>query len=252
MMKRHREQLKELLTNYGKIDMVCLDMWLGPSLWPQLRETMIELRKIQPDVMFRARGIGNYGDYYTPEGFVPGSKENTNVPWFVIYPLGRTFSYESEAAQHKGAKWIVYNIIDCAAKGGNFMLGVGPDENGKFHPTASEQMKQAGNWLKTNGSGIYGTRARAGENWKEGDNIRYTQSKDKATVFAHVFDLPTDKLQLKTIEPKAKSTIYLMGYQKPLKWNYTKENGLVIEIPTDVRQVIPTENQVAFSFKISQ
>jgi alpha-L-fucosidase len=252
MMKRHREQLKELLTNYGKIDMVCLDMWLGPSLWKELRETMMKLRKIQPDVMFRARGIGNYGDYYTPEGFVPGSKENTNVPWFVIYPLGRTFSYESEAAQHKGAKWIVYNIIDCAAKGGNFMLGVGPDENGKFHPTASEQMKQAGNWLKINGLGIYGTRARAGENWKEGDNIRYTQSKDKATVFAHVFDLPIDKLQLKTIEPKAKSIIYLMGYPKPLKWNYTKENGLVIEIPTDVKQVIPTENQVAFSFKISQ
>jgi alpha-L-fucosidase len=71
MIRRHREQLKELLTNYGKIDMICLDIWLGPRVWPQLRETLIELRKLQPDVMFRARGIGNYGDYYTPERFIP-------------------------------------------------------------------------------------------------------------------------------------------------------------------------------------
>ena len=84
MMARHRAQLEELLTNYGTIDMICLDQWLGPKVWPQLRETMLHLRTIQPDVMFRARGIGNYGDYYTPEGFVPGSKENTDVPWFVI------------------------------------------------------------------------------------------------------------------------------------------------------------------------
>jgi hypothetical protein len=65
-----------------------LDMWLGKEVWPQLRETMVALRKIQPDVMFRARGIGNHGDYYTPEGFVPGGKGNTGIPWFVIYPLG--------------------------------------------------------------------------------------------------------------------------------------------------------------------
>ena len=102
MLERHRTQLTELLTNYGKIDMMCLDMWLGGKVWPQMRETMLELRKIQPDVMFRARGIGNYGDYYTPEGFVPGSKENTDMPWFVIYPLGRGFSYQGPIRRIQG------------------------------------------------------------------------------------------------------------------------------------------------------
>ena len=88
MMARHRAQLTELLTNYGPIDMLCLDQWLGPKVWPALRETILHLRRIQPHVMLRARGIGNYGDYYTPEGFVPGDKGNTDTPWFVIYPLG--------------------------------------------------------------------------------------------------------------------------------------------------------------------
>jgi alpha-L-fucosidase len=170
----------------------------------------------------------------------------------VIYPLGRTFSYETDADKHKGTKWIVYNIIDCAAKGGNFMIGVGPDGNGKFHPTAIEQMKQAGNWLKTNGESIYATRARAGELWKEVDNVRFTQSKDQKTVFAHVFELPNQQVQFKTVKPKAKSKIFLLGYQKPLAWKYSTEKGLIISLPDEIKKVIPVENQVAFSFKIIQ
>ncbi len=251
MIKRHREQLIELLTNYGKIDMLCFDMWLGPSVWPQLRETLIELRKIQPDVMFRARGIGNYGDYYTPEGFVPGSKENTEVPWFVIYPLGRTFSYETEASEHKGAKWIVYNIIDCAAKGGNFMLGVGPDENGKFHPTAIEQMKKAGKWLKINGNSIYSTRSREGENWKEGENIRFTKSKDNKTVYVHFFEWNENQLILKTLKPKKGANISLLGEEpEKLSWRYDKERGLIIKTPLHLKKIISEEGQLAYSLAV--
>ena len=81
MMVRHRQQLIEILSNYGKIDMCCLDMRLGPANWQFLKNTIKTLRKIQPDVMFRNRGIGNYGDYYTPEGFVPDDPNNTNMPW---------------------------------------------------------------------------------------------------------------------------------------------------------------------------
>ena len=123
MVARHRAQLTELLTRYGPIDMMCLDIFWGPKVWPQLRETILKMRELQPDVMLRARGIGNYGDYYTPEGFVPASKESTKMPWFVIYPLGSSFSYESDAAKYKGAGWIVRNLIDATAKGGNFMVG---------------------------------------------------------------------------------------------------------------------------------
>ncbi len=80
MVARHRAQLTELLTRYGKIDMLCLDMWFGPKIRPRIQETVLRLRELQPDVMLRARGIGNCGDYYTPDGFVPGRKGNTDTP----------------------------------------------------------------------------------------------------------------------------------------------------------------------------
>ena len=108
--------------------------------------------------MIRARGIGNYGDYYTPEGFVPGSKSNTGMPWMVIYPLARGFSYDPDASQYKGAPWIIKNIVDTSAKGGSFQVGVGPDGTGRFHPAAIQQLRETGKWLKVCGGGIYATR----------------------------------------------------------------------------------------------
>ena len=84
MMARHRAQLVELLSNYGTINSIGLDMYFGPPVWPQLRQTIMQLREIQPNVMLRNRGIGNYGDYYTPERVVPGSMQTSDKPWFTI------------------------------------------------------------------------------------------------------------------------------------------------------------------------
>lgn len=251
MIMRHRSQLKELLLNYGKIDMICFDMWLGPEVWPHLRETLMELRKIQPNVMFRARGIGNYGDYYTPEGFVPGDKENTDTPWFVIYPLGESFSYESDPDKHKGSKWVVDNIINCAAKGGNFMVGIGPNGNGKFHPTAVKQLKQVGEWLEKNGESIYATRAREGELWREGDNIRFTRSKNHKTIFAHCLEWPGDTLILKTIKAKKNAQVIFLGNETPLKWEHNAEGELMIHFSEDLKKESTKPNNLAYTFKIS-
>jgi alpha-L-fucosidase len=230
MMARHRAQLVELLTRYGKIDMLCLDMWLGARVWPPLRETVKLVRTLQPDVMLRARGIGNYGDYYTPEGFVPGRPENTAMPWFVIYPLGRTFSYEPEPAQHKGGGWIVSNLVDAAAKGGGFMVGIGPDARGRFHPAAIENLREAGAWLRVNGEAIYATRAREGDLWREGDAVRYTRSKDGRLVYAIALSWPGPELKLERAQPAAGSTVTLLGLAQPLAWT-RRGDGVSIRIP---------------------
>ncbi len=236
MMMRHRTQLVELLTNYGTIDMIDLDMWLGWRVWPELRRTVMKVRELQPNVMLRARGIGNYGDYYTPERVVPGSKEASDTPWFTIYPLGTDFSYEPDAAKYKGTKWIVHNLADAVAKGGGLQVGVGPDNRGEFHPEAIRQMKGAGAWLKVNGEAIYATRPRSGAAWCEGETVRYTRSKDSRFVYAILTEWPGKQIVLKSVRPYPGSKVTLLGSQKELPWSADPARGTIITIPEDLQE----------------
>jgi len=243
MLVRHRKQLHELLTRYGKIDMVCFDQWLGPRVWAQLKATIKELRSIQPDLMFRARGIGNYGDYYTPEGFVPDAPENTDMPWMTIYPLGNSFSY-IESDSFKGAKWIIDNVVDAAAKGGNFMAGIGADPTGKFHPTAIAQLEEAGAWLRRNGEAIYATR-HLRTRWKDGENVRFTWRKDGTVLYATSLKRPAGKLVLHSVRARPSSTVTLLGHgNTPVNWTQA-DSDLLIELPHDIPDAL------AYTFKVT-
>ena len=249
MMAYHRQQLTELLGNYGKVDMVCFDMWLGKKVWPAMRQELKDLRKLQPDAMFRARGIGNYGDYYTPESFFPGNKSNTEMPWFCIYPYGQWFSHVKND-HYKGTDWIINNLTDIVAKGGNFMIGIGLDAGGHFDPQVISAIKEAGDWLKINGEAIYATRPRAEELWKEGDAIRYTRSKDNQTIYAISRGWPGRALRLKSAEPKPGSEIFMIGWPQRLEWNYDQATGLEIKLPGELQDESRRPGKLAWCFKI--
>jgi len=249
MMERHRAQLVELLTNYGTIDMIDLDMWLGPRVWPELRKTILRIRELQPQVMLRKRGIGNYGDYYTPERVVPGSQEAAAKPWFTIYPLGTDFSYEPDAAKYKGTQWIVQNLVDTVAKGGGLQVGVGPNAHGEFHPEAIRQMKDTGTWLRVNGEAIYATRPRAGSLWSEGDTVRYTRSKDARFIYAMLTEWPGKQLMLRSVRPKPGSRVSLLGSKARLSWKYDSATGTTITLPENLQQPGNRPCQYAWSFK---
>jgi alpha-L-fucosidase len=249
MMARHRAQLVELLTNYGTIDMLCLDMWLSPGLWPELRKTILELRRLQPNVMLRNRGIGNYGDYYTPERVVPGTSPTSEKPWFSIYPLGSDFSYEPDAAKYKGTQWIVHNLADTVAKGGGFMIGVGPSAAGEFHPEAIRQMKETGTWLKVNGEAIYATRPRPGTLWSEGD-VRFTRTKDRRFTYAIMTQWPGSQITLTTIRPKPGTSVTLLGSSSTLPWKFDSAQGTTISLPQNLQQETNRPCQHAWTLRI--
>ena len=240
MMRRHREQLLELVQNYGDIDMLCLDMWLGHEVWSEMRETIKQVRRASPKTMLRARGISNYGDYYTPEGYVPGSKANTNMPWMCIYPLASSFSYDGVAENHKGAGWMIRSLIDCVAKGGAFMVGIGPDENGRFHPEAERQLRETGAWLRENGEAIYGATAREGELYKDGESIRFTQKKDGSALYAFLLTSPGERAILTNIDGRNVSKIVTLAEDKPLDWAVDSSGFVHVDCAVLAKRATPT------------
>jgi alpha-L-fucosidase len=252
MVRRHRQQLEELLTHYGKIDLLCLDMHLGKDAWPEMRATVRRLRELQPEVMLRIRGIGNYGDYYTPEGFVPGTPGNTDMPWMVIYPLARYFSFDPDGDQYKGGAWIIRNLVDAAAKGGNFMVGIGPDGTGAFHPQAIGDLEEAGEWLKVNGEAIYATRPR--DPWQEGGQaglpeVRFTRTKDGRCIYGLALAWPGKALHLETAQPAGEARVTMLGFDQPLPWRKT-ERGMQIEIPEALQEEQNRPCKFSWAFKI--
>lgn len=250
MMRRHREQLVELLTNYGRIDMICLDMWLGARVWPELRATVLKLRELQPDVMLRNRGIGNYGDYFTPERAVPESMVGSDRPWFCINPLGTDFSYDPNGANYKGTGWIVRTLVDTVAKGGGLMVGVGPSALGEFHPEAVRQMKAAGAWLKVNGEAIYATRPRDGGRWAEGEQVRFTRSKDRRFTFAILTKWPGAEIALATVRPKEGSRIAFLGSEAALDWRFDSSRGTIINLPEKLQTATNRPCEYAWTLRM--
>ena len=181
---------------------------------------------------------------------MPGGKENTNMPWFVIYPLGSVFSYDANAARYKGGQWIIKNLVDTVAKGGRFMVGIGPDTDGRFHPRAIEQLEEAGAWLKVNGAAIYGTRARPADSWKEGDLVRFTRSKDNKTVYAIALAWPGSQLTLRSVRPVLGSNITMLGNEQSLPWTHSKGGRLEIALPADAPYKAGNPLGFAYAFKI--
>ncbi|MFC2090254.1 alpha-L-fucosidase [Bacteroidota bacterium] len=230
---RYREQIREILTNYGKVDMLSLDMWLPEFAWPFMQEMAQYARSLQPDVMIRWRGIGNYGDYHTPENYIPGDESQGTMAWQVIHTLStrKIFSYEPDENYLRDGEWIVSRLIDIVSKGGNLMIGVGPDLTGQWHPKVVEALEYAGDWLKVNGEAIFETRPC--ERTRDG-NVFFTRSKDNKYTYAISTIWPGESLFLDGISVNEGSSIYMLGHSNPLEYRETRD-GVEVFMPEKLR-----------------
>ena len=239
MIERHRSQIRELLTNYGDIDLLSLDMHFEDEgrkhgIREPLIETIKMARRIQPDVLMRRRGIDPYGDYRTPERAVPASLADVqDMPWQVIYPGGKHFSFQW-GDEYRPAEWIIENLIDITAKGGCFQVGYGPGPDGTWDTEIATRLEHLGDWLRVNGHGIYATRPYT--TFGEGRNIRYTRSKDNRYVYAFIMNWPEEpfaggNITLKSVMARSGSQIKMLGLDHSFSYTQNQE-CLNIELPT--------------------
>ena len=166
-----KAQLKELLTDYGDIGILWFDgEWEGT--WTNERGSDLYdfVRTIQPGLIVNNRvskgrnGMQGMtageaaGDYGTPEQTIPANGL-PGLDWESCMTMNDTWGYSAHDHNWKSAETLVRNLIDCASKGGNYLLNVGPKADGTIPPESVERLAEVGRWTKANGEAIYGTTA---------------------------------------------------------------------------------------------
>ncbi len=185
-------------------------------------------RKHQPGLIVVDRSVhGSYENYRTPEQEIP--ERPLSYPWETCMTMGGSWSYVPDD-KYKPVTQLIHNLVDIVAKGGNYLLNIGPGPDGEWHEAAYTTMEGIGAWMKINGSAIYGTRAIAP--YKDG-KVCFTRKKDGSVYAIYLLDkgeqLPA-VITFKGILPAKGARLTLLGAREKLNWKKTA-GGVAVSIP---------------------
>lgn len=239
-------QINELMSDYGKIDILWLDGgWVRKDKGQDIKldEIMDNARKKQPGLIAVDRTVpGRNENYQTPELRIP--KTQLNHPWESNITLTNTWGWNPNP-KYKSVNWVINSLTEVVAKGGCLVLNVGPTGEGIIEEEVIIRLKKVGEWLKKNGAAIYSTRITPNYNC---GNVWFTANKDGKTLYA-IYALPEGEelpeiIEWEGNEPSGKMTLLQNG--KRVK--YTCENGKVkVTLPQGLKN-----ETLAFSFKVKK
>ena len=140
-------QIRELLTHYGPIDILWLDAgWVKGKEDIRMGEIVEFGRQLQPGLLVANRTVGEFEDFITPEREIP--EEGLGQPWEACLPLNPDWKY-TEGQTGKSAEEVVEELRVTNARGGNFLLGIGPKPDGTLPEEAISKLKEIGRLRKT-------------------------------------------------------------------------------------------------------
>jgi alpha-L-fucosidase len=234
-VKRMQAELTELLSNYGKIDVLWFDMDGRSRPWDQVN-TYALVHRLQPDMLVSDRlGPPEPGDFSTPEQVVGGF--DLQRPWESCMTVSRRgqWSWGGHGDGVKTFEECMNMLVRCAGGDGNMLLNVGPMPDGAIAPEQTDRIKEMGAWLAKYGECIYGTR---GGPFKPG---RYGVSTRKGnTIYLLIQDWPAmsgaegpgDSLELPDIPAKVTGGTALTGG----KVEVTQSDGMIsVSLPASER-----------------
>lgn len=244
-------ELKELLTNYGPIGLLWFDgNWESTWNYDRGLDLYQYVRSLQPNIIVNNRvgrdrkgnsgttdGRERVGDYGTPEQFIPANGYGPGVDWETCMTMNDTWGYKKSDHDWKSTQTLVRNLIDCASKGGNYLLNVGPTGEGLIPDASIERLKEIGDWMKVNGKAIYGTTAGPFSRQLPWGRCTTKTSGKTTMLYLHVFDWPTDgELLVPGLKNKVRSATLLAGSKKLAAKN--TEDGVTISLPASAPDAI--------------
>jgi alpha-L-fucosidase len=145
--------IHELLSNYGKIDVLWYDVaWpLDAEGWESEKmNTMVF--SLQPDIIVNNRNKLD-GDFSTPEQRIEA--ESHGRAWESCMTLNDSWGYQRADDNWKSARTVIRNLISCSRDGGNYLLNIGPMPDGSVPPESERILTEVGRWMETGGNTIY-------------------------------------------------------------------------------------------------
>ena len=256
---RYREtylkpQLAELIKKYDPEVLWFDGEWIPEWTEDQGKDLYNYLRNLKPSLIINNRvgkgrsgmqGMNTYkdaaGDFGTPEQEI--LEGTSDFDWESCMTMNDTWGFKKSDHNWKSSEMLIHNLIDIAAKGGNYLLNVGPTAEGLIPAPSVERLGEIGKWLKVNGEAIYATNSL--KQYKEGDNIKYTKSKDGKYVYAIVTKKTGNTVSFKQVKPRAGTKIRMLGVKEALAWKAVGD-GVEVKLPAS----FPCDH--AWTLKIQQ
>ena len=210
--KYMRDQVTELLTHYGKIDILWFDFsysnraneapsWMkgkGKDDW-EAEQLIVTARELQPGIIIDNRTELEQ-DLWTPEQYQPQNwvrheETGERVTWEACQTLSGSWGYHRDEMTWKSPEMLIQMLVSTVSLGGNLLMNVGPTSRGFLDYRAEEALRVYADWMRYNGRSIYGC-TMAEPEFTAINGCKYTQSECGKRLYVHLFEYPFAFLEL--------------------------------------------------------
>ena len=214
-LKFNNDQMHELMTNYGKIDLLWFDGdWERSAKQWKAKEFKAYLESMNPEVIVNSR-LQGYGDYETPEQGIP--LRGPEGVWEFCTTINTSWGYRPSDNDYKTSKQIIRMFCDCLTLGGKMLLDVGPKEDGTLDERQVKILEDLGTFIHDNEEAIYETEKGISYDHFLGGS---TLSADKKVLYLFVYDKPSENLCVKGIKTPVKK-VSVLHTGEELSFSYT-------------------------------
>lgn len=209
-------QITELLTNYGRIDLLWFDgEWERTEQEWRTAELRSLIAGLQPDTIVNDRLLGQ-GDYATPEQALPTLPPD--CPWEMCLTMNNSWGWLPGDDDYKPARRLAQYLAEVAARGGNLLLNISPQGDGALPPVQVARLKGLGGWLASHGESVIGV-----DRPDAAVQFYGPLTRQGSRLYVHLVMRPVGQLTVRGVPVRRIRGVTLLGSERPLPYEINLE-----------------------------